>query len=99
MRLSNLSPQRSRVTPIPPMPAITPSGIPIAETIKASQKTECLICRLVAPIEESKPNYLVLSLTDIENALYISDTEPSIIRRTNTTPILTRNPVILSYTE
>ena len=51
---------------------------------KASKSTLLFICRLVAPIDDKRPNCFVLSLTEMENALYIKDMEPNIIIPINT---------------
>ncbi len=58
-----------RVTLIPRTPANTPNGMPIAAKTTASKNTECLNCLDVAPTLESRPNCLVLSLTEMEKEL------------------------------
>ncbi len=55
--------------PIPAIPANTPNGIPIPAITTASKKTEFLLCLAVAPTEESIPNCLTLSLSEMENEL------------------------------
>ena len=65
----NKSPQSHSVIPIPPMPTRRPIGMPHTHSANASKRTDRLIWLRVAPIEASKPNCFVLSLTEIENAL------------------------------
>ena len=65
----NKSPQSHSVSPIPPMPTKRPIGMPHMHSANASKRTDRLIWLRVAPIEASKPNCFVLSLTEIENAL------------------------------
>ena len=63
------SPISKSVTPMPAMPTKIPRGIPIRLTANASNSTLLRSCRLVAPIEDSSPNCLVRSDTEIEKAL------------------------------
>ena len=65
----NLSPIRSSVMPIPPMPTRMPSGIPTALTASASNSTILRSCFFVAPTEDRRPNCFVRSETEMENAL------------------------------
>ena len=65
----NLLPTKSKVIPIPPTPAKIPRGMPTALTIKASDTTILFSCFFVAPTDESRPNCLVLSATEMEKAL------------------------------
>ena len=84
--LPSKKPKESRrhhsVIPIPAHPASIPSGIPIAQSTSASYMTVPRNCLRVAPIDLSIPNWRVRSLTDIENELYISETEPQNIMST-----------------
>ena len=61
------------------MPHIIPIGIPIIQSMPASKNTLLNICFLVAPADLRSPNCFVLSLMEIENALWISDTDATII--------------------
>ena len=72
-------PVNLNVMNIPSIPAPIPTGIPMMPRSIPSYITLWRICLLVAPTDLRIPNCLVLSLTDIENALYISDTDPNII--------------------
>ncbi len=88
MILANRSLSKCSVIPIPAIPDSTPTGIPIAANTKASKNTERLICCEVAPILDNSPKYFVRWLIEIENELYIKDTEPAIIRAINMAPRL-----------
>ena len=55
--------------PIPPIPTRMPSGMPTALTASASNSTILRSCFFVAPTEDSRPNCLVRSETEMENAL------------------------------
>ena len=65
----NLSPIRSSVMPIPPMPTRIPSGMPTMLTASASNSTILRSCFFVAPTEDRRPNCFVRSETEMENAL------------------------------
>ena len=84
---ANCFPRRFNVIPIPAIPHIIPIGIPIIHKSPASKNTLLKICFLVAPADFKRPNCFVLSLTDIENALWISDTEAIIIINISIAPI------------
>ena len=73
-----------------------PIGIPTSDTINASPKTIRLSCFLVAPTDDNSPNCFVLSPTDIENALYIIDTEATTIISINMTAITVNTPATFS---
>ena len=67
---SAMSPPMSfRVTPMPPTPDSSPSGMPTPLMARASKNTELRICREVAPAEDSMPNCLLRSLTEMAKAL------------------------------
>jgi len=55
--------------PIPPIPTRMPSGMPTALTASASNSTIFRSCFFVAPTEDNRPNCLVRSETEMENAL------------------------------
>ena len=55
--------------PIPPIPTRMPSGMPTMLTASASNSTILRSCFLVAPTEDNRPNCLVRSETEMENAL------------------------------
>lgn len=59
----------ARVTPMPATPERIPSGRPIRLITPASKKTELRIWRELAPTQESMPNSLDRSLTEMAKAL------------------------------
>ena len=54
---------------IPSKPLNKPKIIPILPTTNASKNTVFLICALVAPILEKRPNCFLRSMTEIANEL------------------------------
>ncbi len=58
-----------RVTPIPPMPARIPRGIPMSPRMTPSKKTVLRIWPGAAPVEASRPNCFFLSFTEMAKAL------------------------------
>ena len=79
----NASRKRYSVIPMPAQPTMSPLGIAAALSTSASQSTERRICFFVAPTDFSMPNSRVLSATEMENELYMSDIEPNIISPTS----------------
>ena len=61
-----------KTTPIPNSPLNIPKGIPMKAIIKASKNTVFDNCFLVAPILANNPNCFFLSITEMENELYIT---------------------------
>ncbi len=72
-------PRMANVAAQPPMPMITPSGMPMMATHNASRMTARRSCLRVAPTDESNPNWLVRSATDMAKALKMSETHAKMI--------------------
>ena len=78
------------------VPAISPIGIPITLTIKASINTNFVVWAFVAPIEFKIPNCFLRSLIDIEKALYTVAMVQIITKEVTSIMILSILPLILS---
>ena len=69
------SPAKVNTAKVPARPTKRPMGIPMAASMLASAYTVRRSCRLLAPSEESKPNWRVRSETAMANELYMRDME------------------------
>ena len=61
--------RRYRVIPMPAQPTTRPTRMPMLPSRRASYSTQDRICFFVAPTDFSRPNWRVLSLTEMEKEL------------------------------
>ncbi len=75
MSIPTPSPAKANTAKVPARPTRRPMGIPMIASMLASAYTVRRSCRLLAPSEESKPNWRVRSETAMANELYMRDME------------------------
>ena len=74
----------------PTTPTTRPQGMPMAAITPASQNTMERICRRLAPMEESRPNWRVRSATEMAKALKMSETD-AMTTTAQMTPAITKS--------